>query len=128
MPNLTGNITLPNVEANESITVTDGSLTISEDVGSRARITLESRQSTLSCDPSTTITTISGKCYVNGGRSETRRENHSNSNTSNFFGSGTRVVNTNTVIGKQFIDGVEQRTTPSQPQNSDASTNTMPKI
>lgn len=47
MPNLNGNITLPNLEENESITVTGGALTIFGDVGSGARITLVSSQSTI---------------------------------------------------------------------------------
>jgi U-box domain len=45
MPTYTGNTTLENVDANQSITVTDGSLTIRGDVGSGARITLENSQS-----------------------------------------------------------------------------------
>ena len=243
MPNLNGNITLPNVEENESITVTGGSLTIFGDVGSGARITLVSSQSTignnvfisnghnghklivqgnvhdqanitgssdmefqgylsdhikvntlqgniivkgnvgsnttlksingnvsaenvgsnttlnsingnvfvLSHDPSATITTTSGVSYINGVSSETRRGNPNirffsdiqvgssyggssfNSDTNTFLRSRMQVKNFDTVIGLSFINGVAQRTTPSQPRNSHAaantssSANTMPK-
>jgi hypothetical protein len=45
MPRFNGHTTLARVEANESIIVTDGSLTILGDVGQGARITLEKNQS-----------------------------------------------------------------------------------
>ena len=45
MTTYNGNTILENVEVNQSITVTDGSLTIQGNVGSGARITLESSQS-----------------------------------------------------------------------------------
>src|ERR1044072_5740930 len=45
MTQFTGNTTLGNIDANQSIVVIDGSLTISGDIGPGAKITLENSQS-----------------------------------------------------------------------------------
>lgn len=143
LKSMSGNVSAKEVGENTTLKSMSGDVS-AEKVG--ANTTLESMSGNVSVlirDPSATINTASEVCYVNGVSSETKREKSNNisflnnihvdssyvgssfdnMNTITFFVSRMRVVNSNTVI----INGVEQKTTPSQPRNSHASANTMPK-
>lgn len=126
-----GNITTGNIGCNSSVKSHNGEVSVGNVSANAVVKSHNGDVSAISYDPSATIKTHHGKRYINGVRSETRRENHNHmtvnmSNLDNFFPSGmTRIIN-----GRVFINGVEQGTTPSQAHASEnilSSSSSMPK-